>query len=194
MKELKSIVSPIIRIGLLFMIICGLIYPLVSTVIAQTLMEEKADGSLLYNQKDEVVGSSLIGQKMTDPKYFQGRVSSIEYNGNGSGSNNYAPSNPDYRKRIEASIAQWKQDNPTVPVKDVPIDLLTNSASGLDPHISPEAAYVQVDRIAAKGGLANEELKDLIKKHTEGRDLGLFGQERVNVLELNIGLQELYEK
>ncbi|MEH6944554.1 potassium-transporting ATPase subunit KdpC [Bacillus sp. JJ722] len=193
MKELRSIISPVIRISLVFMLICGLIYPLISTGIAQAFMEKKADGSLIYNDKHEVIGSELIGQNFKDPKYFHGRISSIENNANGSGSNNYAPSNEDLHKRIEESITKWEQENPTVPIEEVPVDLLTNSGSGLDPHISPKAAYVQVDRIAEKGGISKEQLKSLIEKHTEGRELGLFGQEKVNVLQLNVSLQKLYE-
>ncbi|WP_042352471.1 potassium-transporting ATPase subunit KdpC [Bacillus massiliigorillae] len=193
MKELKSIVSPVIRISLVFMLICGLIYPLVSTGVAQAFMQKKADGSLVYNAHHEVIGSELIGQNFSDPKYFHGRISSIENNANGSGSNNYAPSNKDYHKRLEESIVNWKKENPTIPIEEVPIDLLTNSGSGLDPHISPKAAYVQVDRIAEKGGISKEKLKSLIKEHTEGKALGLFGQEKINVLELNISLQKLYE-
>lgn len=193
MKEFRSVAGPIIRICLVFMVLCGLIYPLASTGIAQAFMSDKADGSLLYNEENELVGSELIGQNFKDPKFFHGRISSIDYNGVGSGSMNYAPSNKDLHKRIEESIVKWEKENPSVPIEEVPSDLLTNSGSGLDPHISPESAYVQVDRIAAKGGLSKEELKSLIKKHTEGRELGLWGQEKVNVLKLNLELEKLYK-
>ncbi|MBE7126420.1 K(+)-transporting ATPase subunit C [Bacillus mycoides] len=191
MAEKQSILSPIIRITFTFLVLCGLVYPLIVTGIAQAVMKDNADGSLIYNEKDEVVGSKLIGQNFTDPRYFHGRVSSIEYKAEASGSNNYAPSNPDLAKRVEKSIAEWKEQNPTIPVTEVPIDLVTNSGSGLDPDISPKAASVQVDRISKLTNIPKEKLDQLIKDQTEGAALGLFGEDRVNVLKLNLELQKL---
>jgi len=191
MAKKQSILSPIIRITFTFLVLCGLVYPLIITGIAQAVMKDNADGSLIYNDKDEVVGSKLIGQNFTDPRYFHGRVSSIEYKAEASGSNNYAPSNPDLAKRVEKSIAEWKEQNPTVPVTEVPIDLVTNSGSGLDPDISPKAASVQVDRISKLTNIPKENLDQLIKDQTEGAALGLFGEDRVNVLKLNLELQKL---
>ena len=101
MEKKQSILSPIIRITFTFLVLCGLVYPLIVTGIAQAVMKDNADGSLIYNDKNEVIGSKLIGQNFTDPRYFQGRVSSIEYKAEASGSNNYAPSNPDLEKRVE---------------------------------------------------------------------------------------------
>ncbi|MEK4911140.1 MULTISPECIES: K(+)-transporting ATPase subunit C [Bacillus] len=191
MAKKQSILSPIIRITFTFLVLCGLVYPLIVTGIAQAVMKDNADGSLIYNDKDEVVGSNLIGQNFTDPRYFHGRVSSIEYKAEASGSNNYAPSNPDLAKRVEKSIAEWKEQNPTIPVTEVPIDLVTNSGSGLDPDISPKAASVQVDRISKLTNIPKEKLDQLIKDQTEGAALGLFGEDRVNVLKLNLELQKL---
>ncbi|ARJ20481.1 K(+)-transporting ATPase subunit C [Bacillus mycoides] len=191
MAKKQSILSPIIRITFTFLVLCGLVYPLIVTGIAQAVMKDNADGSLIYNDKDEVVGSKLIGQNFTDPRYFHGRVSSIEYKAEASGSNNYAPSNPDLAKRVEKSIAEWKEQNPTIPVTEVPIDLVTNSGSGLDPDISPKAASVQVDRISKLTNIPKEKLDQLIKDQTEGAALGLFGEDRVNVLKLNLELQKL---
>ncbi|MEC5238781.1 K(+)-transporting ATPase subunit C [Bacillus sp. FSL R9-9530] len=191
MAEKQSILSPIIRITFTFLVLCGLVYPLIVTGIAQAVMKDNADGSLIYNEKDEVVGSKLIGQNFTDPRYFHGRVSSIEYKAEASGSNNYAPSNPDLAKRVEKSIAEWKEQNRAVPVTEVPIDLVTNSGSGLDPDISPKAASVQVDRISKLTNIPKEKLDQLIKDQTEGAALGLFGEDRVNVLKLNLELQKL---
>lgn len=191
MAEKQSILSPIIRITFTFLVLCGLVYPLIVTGIAQAVMKDNADGSLIYNDKDEVIGSKLIGQNFTDPRYFHGRVSSIEYKAEASGSNNYAPSNPDLEKRVEKSITDWKEKNPTVPVTEVPIDLVTNSGSGLDPDISPKAASVQVDRISKLTNIPKEKLDQLIKDQTEGAALGLFGEDRVNVLKLNLELQKL---
>ncbi|MBW3490709.1 MULTISPECIES: K(+)-transporting ATPase subunit C [Bacillus] len=191
MAEKQSILSPIIRITFTFLVLCGLVYPLIVTGIAQAVMKDNADGSLIYNDKDEVVGSKLIGQNFTDPRYFHGRVSSIEYKAEASGSNNYAPSDPDLAKRVEKSIEDWKKQNRAVPVTEVPIDLVTNSGSGLDPDISPKAASVQVDRISKLTNIPKEKLNQLIKDQTEGAALGLFGEDRVNVLKLNLELQKL---
>lgn len=180
-----------LRASLVFIVLCGILYPLVTTGAAQLLMPEQANGSLVKDSEGKVVGSALIGQNFTDPKYFQGRVSSIEYNGAGSGSNNYAPSNPDLMKRTKASIEDWKLNNPDVPVGELPIDLITNSGSGLDPHITPQSAKVQIPRISKLTGVSEGELIKLVKEHTENRDLGVFGEPRVNVLKLNLALREL---
>ncbi|AAT62491.1 MULTISPECIES: K(+)-transporting ATPase subunit C [Bacillus] len=191
MAKKQNILSPIIRITFTFLVLCGLVYPLIVTGIAQAVMKDNADGSLIYNDKNEVIGSTLIGQNFTDPRYFHGRVSSIEYKAEASGSNNYAPSNPDLEKRVEKSIEEWKKQNPSVPVTEVPIDLVTNSGSGLDPDISPKAASVQVERISKLTNIPKETLDQLIKDQTEGAALGLFGETRVNVLKLNLELQKI---
>ncbi|MBY0599751.1 K(+)-transporting ATPase subunit C [Bacillus bingmayongensis] len=191
MSKKQNILSPVIRVTFTFLVLCGLLYPLLVTGIAQAVMKDNADGSLIYNEKNEVIGSKLIGQNFKDPRYFHGRVSSIEYKAEASGSNNYAPSNPDLVKRVEESVANWKDKNPAVPVTEVPMDLVTNSGSGLDPDISPEAAYVQVDRISKLTNIPKEKLNQLIKSQTEGAALGLFGEDRVNVLKLNLELQKI---
>ncbi|WP_242222755.1 K(+)-transporting ATPase subunit C [Bacillus cereus group sp. BfR-BA-01380] len=191
MFEKQKILSPVIRVTFTFLVICGLIYPLLVTGVAQAFMKDNADGSLIYNDKNEVIGSKLIGQNFTDPRYFHGRVSSIEYKAEASGSNNYAPSNPDLVKRVEESVENWKKENGAVPVTEVPMDLVTNSGSGLDPDISPQAAYVQVDRISKITNIPKEKINKLIESQTEGQALGLFGEDRVNVLKLNIELQKM---
>lgn len=180
-----------LRASLVFIVLCGILYPLITTGAAQLLMPEQANGSLIKDSEGKVVGSALIGQNFTDPKYFQGRVSSIEYNGAGSGSNNYAPSNLDLMERTKASIEDWKLNNPDVPVGELPIDLITNSGSGLDPHITPQSAKVQIPRISKLTGVSEGELIKLVKEHTESRDLGVFGEPRINVLKLNLALREL---
>ncbi|CAH1191774.1 Potassium-transporting ATPase KdpC subunit [Paenibacillus auburnensis] len=184
----------IVRLSAVLIILCGIVYPLASTALAQVFMPSQANGSLLKNSRGEVVGSELIGQSFTDPSLFQGRVSSINYKAEASGSNNYGPSNPDMLQRISDSIAQWKKDNPEVPISQLPVDLITNSGSGLDPHISPAAARVQIPRISNLTGIPADQLEELVVKTTEGRDLGLFGEERVNVLKLNLALSELSKK
>ncbi len=186
-----SYVGIALRMSLAFILLCGIIYPLACTGLAQLLMPRNANGSLIENDAGQVVGSELIGQPFADPKFFQGRVSSIEYNAAASGSNNYAPSNPALLDRLRASIEQWKTDNPEVPISKLPIALITNSGSGLDPHITPESAEVQVPRISKLTGVAPDVLRKLIEKHTDGRDLGVFGELRVNVLLLNLDLHSL---
>ncbi|MCG7318874.1 MULTISPECIES: potassium-transporting ATPase subunit KdpC [Brevibacillus] len=180
-----------IRVSLVLLLICGVIYPLLMTGIAQALMPAQADGSLITDATGKVVGSKLIGQTFTNPKYFSGRVSSIEYNAAGSGSNNYAPSNPELVERTKKDVTAFLAANPTIEQVAIPADLVTNSASGLDPHITPEAARVQVPRIAALRNLTTDQLNQLISKHTEDRSLGLFGEKRVNVLELNMALDQV---
>ncbi|MDQ0195282.1 potassium-transporting ATPase subunit KdpC [Paenibacillus wynnii] len=182
------------RLSLVFIVLCGIIYPLASTAIAQVVMPSQANGSLLKNDAGVVIGSELIGQNFTDPALFHSRVSSIDYKAEASGSNNYGPSNPDMQQRTKDFITQWQLDNPEVPLNKLPVDLITNSGSGLDPHISPVAAMVQVPRISSLTGIPANELEDLVGKYTEGRDLGLFGEERVNVLKLNMALSEIPAK
>lgn len=184
----------VLRIGVVFIVLCGIVYPLVCTGLAQVLMPGNANGSLVKNASGEVVGSELIGQKFADPKWFQGRVSSIDYKAEASGTNNYAPSNPELIKRTQASIDDWKANNPDVPISKLPIDLITNSASGLDPHISPESAKAQVPRISKLTGVPLDQLNKLVDTHTQGRDWGLFGEPRVNVLKLNMDLETLTKK
>lgn len=180
-----------LRISLLFMVVCGLLYNLAVTGIAQAIMPDKANGTLLYDANDKVVGSALIGQNFPDPSLFQSRVSSIGYNAAGSGSTNYAPSNPDMLVRTEEAIRAWGEQNPDVPVRELPIDLITNSGSGLDPHISPEAARVQIPRISLLTGIGQETLAELVERHTSGRALGFLGEPVVHVLKLNLDVIEL---
>lgn len=184
----------IVRLSLVFIVLCGVVYPLATTAIAQVLMPSQANGSLLKNEAGVVVGSELIGQNFMDPALFHGRVSSIEYKAEASGSNNYGPSNTDMLQRTQDFITQWQLDNPDVALDKLPVDLVTNSGSGLDPHITPASAIVQIPRISNLTGIPAAQLEELVNKHTEGRDLGLFGEERVNVLKLNMELLKLSSK
>ena len=186
-----KLIKASLRISLVLMLLCGLLYNLAVTGIAQTIMPEKANGSLLYDSENNVIGSALIGQYFSDPAMFQSRVSSIGYNAAGSGSGNYAPSNPDMLSRTQEAIKAWEEQNPDVPVRELPIDLVTNSGSGLDPHISPEAAIAQIPRISRLTGLAKEKLRELVDRHTTGRALGFLGEPAVHVLKLNLDLLEL---
>ncbi|MCK1993829.1 potassium-transporting ATPase subunit KdpC [Peribacillus muralis] len=180
-----------IRLSLVLLVLCGIAYPLLMTGVAQVIMPEKADGSLIKTESGKIIGSELIGQSFKDPAYFHGRVSSIEYDAAGSGSPNYAPSNQDMVKRTEKDLTTFLKENPTVKQEEIPADLLTNSGSGLDPNISPEGAEVQVSRIALERGVSQKRIYNLVEKHTESRSLGLFGEPKVNVLKLNMALDQL---
>ncbi|MGN7471014.1 potassium-transporting ATPase subunit KdpC [Brevibacillus sp. SAFN-007a] len=180
-----------LRLSLVLLLVCGLAYPLAMTAIAQVVMPAKANGSLIADANGTVIGSELIGQTFTDPKYFWGRISSIDNHAVGSGSNNYAPSHPALIERVQTDIAAFLAANPGVRQEDIPADLLTNSGSGLDPHISPQAAAIQVQRVAKARQLDPAKVQALVAAHTEGRSLGVFGEPRVNVLKLNIALDQL---
>jgi K+-transporting ATPase ATPase C chain len=186
-----SYVAIAIRASIVFIILCGIIYPLACTGLAQLLMPHNANGSIIKDSAGNAIGSELIGQKFANPKYFQGRVSSIDYKAEASGSNNYAPSNPAMLQRTQDSIEAWKKENPDVPISKLPIALITNSGSGLDPHITPQSAEVQIPRISKLTGVSADQLQQLVDKHTAGRDLGVFGEPRVNVLMLNMDLQTI---
>lgn len=188
-----KILNVTIRSSLLLMALV-IVYQLAVTGVAQVLAPGKADGSLLYNSNHETIGSALIGQTFASPQYFQGRVSSIDYNAASSGTPNYAPSNPDMIRRTADTISQWKNGNPQVPASELPLDLVTNSGSGLDPHISPKAAQVQIPRISAITGVSAARLEALVDEYTQEPDWGIFGEERVNVLQLNIALSQLTVK
>jgi K+-transporting ATPase ATPase C chain len=180
-----------IRLCLVIFVFCGLAYPFVMTGLAQVLMPDRANGSLVRNADGIVVGSSLIGQSFRSPRYFNGRVSSINYDASASGSNNYAPSNEDMLQRVKSDIAAFLQANPGVKQEDIPTDLLTNSASGLDPDISPQAARIQVPRVARERGIDPARLYALVGEHTQPRLWGIFGEARVNVLALNLALDQV---
>lgn len=170
-------------------ILLGLVYPLVVTGLAQVLFRDKANGQIVY-QQGRAVGSRLIGQPFTGPRYFHSRPSAAGngYDAANSGGSQLGPTNQKLIDRISADVATARLENPGRPV---PIDLVTTSASGLDPHISPEAAEFQVARVARERGLPEEAVGDLVRKHTQGRYLGLFGEPRVNVLALNLALDEI---
>lgn len=180
-----------IRLVLVLLIICGMAYPLLMTGLAQLMMPEKAEGSLIKNDSGEIIGSEMIGQSFKEPRYFQGRVSSIEYDAAGSGTPNFSSSNEEFINRTKNDISKFLKENPTVDKADIPSDLMTNSGSGLDPNISPNGAKVQVSRIAHERGLSEKKVYLLVEKHTSSRSLGIFGEPRINVLELNMALDEL---
>ena len=173
-------------------ILLGVIYPLVVTAIAQVLFKDKANGQIRYRD-GEAIGSRIIAQPFTSPKYFHPRPSNAGngYDAANSGGTNYGPTNQKLIERVRADAASLHQENPNQPI---PVDLLTTSASGLDPEISPAAAEFQIPRVARERGIAEDALRDLVQKHTYQRDLGLLGEPRVNVLELNLDLDEQTRK
>jgi K+-transporting ATPase ATPase C chain len=169
-------------------ILLGIIYPLMVTVLAQVLFHDKANGQLIV-QNGKIVGSRIIGQPFASDRYFHSRPSNAGngYDAANSGASNLGPTNHALIDRVNASVAQYKTDSPNLPV---PIDLVTTSGSGLDPHITPAAAEFQVARVAKARGMSEAQIRSFIIKHTEGRQLGFLGEARVNVLELNLALDE----
>ncbi|MCX7425353.1 MAG: potassium-transporting ATPase subunit KdpC [Planctomycetia bacterium] len=172
-----------------FSLLTGILYPLVITGIAQAVFPKQANGSLIYRD-GKPVASSLLGQPFTDPKYFWGRPSAtspMPYNAESSGGSNLGPTNADLMKAVGQRIAALRTADPGNDAP-IPVDLVTSSASGLDPQISPAAAEYQVGRVAKARGLDAEIVRQLVARHTEGRTLGLLGEPRVNVVELNLDL------
>jgi K+-transporting ATPase ATPase C chain len=172
-----------IRALVVFTVITGVAYPLLVTGIAQVAFPHQANGSLIL-EKEKVVGSRLIGQPFSDPKYFWSRASAtspMPYNGASSSGSNLGPTNPALRDAISERISKLEK-------RPVPVDLVTASGSGLDPHISPAAAEYQIARISKARNIPEERLRELVQEHTEGRQLGVLGEPRVNVLQLNLAL------
>ena len=194
MKELR----PAIVLTAAFTVLCGLAYPLAMTGIAQAVFPYQANGSLI--EKDgNVIGSALIGQNFTQDKYFHGRLSATTdtdpndptktvpspYNAAASVATNLGPTSKALVDRVTGDAAKLAAENPKAPV---PVDLVTTSGSGLDPDVTPAGAYFQVPRVAKARGVSEDKLRALIVQHTTGRFLGIFGEPRVNVLQLNLAL------
>ena len=168
-------------------ILFGLAYPLVITGLAQVIFPENANGQLIRAADGTVIGSRLLGQPFVSPGYFRSRPSAANYDAAASSGSNLGPTNQKLIDRVKEDVAKLQTENPGKPV---PVDLVTTSASGLDPHISPAAAEFQVPRVARERGVSEAELRQLVNEHTEGRQFGLLGEPRVNVLELNLALDE----
>jgi K+-transporting ATPase ATPase C chain len=194
LKEIR----PAIVLVVALTIITGLVYPLVMTGIAGVVFPYQAQGSMI-EQDGKVIGSALIGQEFTSDKYFHGRPSATvapdpndstktvpaPYNAANSGGSNLGPTNKALIERVQGDVDKLKQENPSAAV---PIDLVTTSGGGLDPHISPAAAFFQVPRVAKARNLPEDRVRQLVEQHIEGRTLGLLGEPRVNVMALNLAL------
>jgi K+-transporting ATPase ATPase C chain len=177
---------------LLFTLLTGIIYPLAVTGLAQAVFPHQANGSILV-ENGKPAGSSLLGQQFEDPKYFWGRLSATTpypYNASSSSGSNLGPNNPDLLKAVQARIQALHVADPSN-LEKIPVDLVTASASGLDPHISLAAAAYQVRRVAKIRGIDETSVKTLVEYHSHGRWLGIFGEPVVNVLELNFALNDL---
>ncbi|VVD91654.1 potassium-transporting ATPase subunit KdpC [Pandoraea cepalis] len=189
---MKSLLRPMLSLFVVLSVITGLVYPLVVTGIGRAAFSREAAGSLIYKD-GRAVGSSLIGQHFDEPKYFWGRLSAtapMPNNGVSSGGSNFGPLNPALADVVKARIAALRAADPSATLP-VPVDLVTASASGLDPAISPAAAEYQVTRVAKARGLAPDAVRALVARYTQGRQWGIFGEPRVNVLALNLALDAL---
>ena len=188
---MKTLLRPAFSLFVTMILLTGLVYPLLVTGMARWIFPEQAAGSLIKHD-GQWVGSHLIGQNFSDPKYFWGRPSAttpMPYNAAASGGSNLGPLNPALVEAVTARMAALQAVDPANRAP-VPVDLVTASGSGLDPHISPAAAAYQIDRVARLRGLTSGQLRALVDQYTEGRQWGIFGEARVNVLELNLALDQ----
>lgn len=186
---MKKYLAPSIKLTLVMIIICAVIYPLFIALVAKAAPGGGKGETVTVDGK--IVGYANIGQKFTDDKYFSSRPSAVDYNAAGSAGSNKGPSNPDYLKQVQDRIDTFLVHNPGVKKENIPAELVTASGSGLDPDLSPAAAKVQAKRIAAVRKLNEEVVLALIDKQTEKPLLGMFGPSKVNVLKLNIELDKL---
>jgi potassium-transporting ATPase KdpC subunit len=180
-----------VRVTLVFAILTGVAYPLLVTGLARAIFPHQSDGSLIQ-AGGKTIGSELIGQKFSRPEYFQGRPSAAGndgYDGLASGGSNLGPTNQHLVDRVQGDVKKFRDANPGA-AGALPADLLTASGSGLDPDISPASAEVQIPRVAAARGMTTAALRELVASHSEGRQFGILGEPRVNVLKLNLALDQ----
>jgi potassium-transporting ATPase KdpC subunit len=189
-NNMRAQIKPALVVLALLTVITGVVYPLMITIIAQVAFPAQANGSLIVKD-GKAIGSELIGQPFDDPKYFWGRLSAtapFPYNAASSSGSNLGPTNPALIDEVQARIKAVRAAD-LANTQPIPVDLVTSSGSGLDPHISPAAAEYQAVRVARARGLGAAVVQRLIAQHTQGRDLGVLGEPRVNVLELNLALE-----
>ena len=197
---LNKYIRPAVVLTLILTIVTGFIYPGIVTGIAQLIFPYQANGSLVKNSSGQVIGSDLIGQYWTLPQYFHGRPSATvnpstgtpePYAADNSTASNLGPTSATLVQDVQQRVAALRKENPNAPAGPVPVDLVTTSASGLDPDISIAGALYQVPRIAAARGLSQDQVTQVITSHETGRFLGIFGESYVNVLDLNLALDAL---
>ncbi len=189
---MKTLIRPAVTLFILLSLITGLLYPLLVTGVGQLLFPAQAAGSLI-ERDGNLIGSRLIGQNFTDPKYFWGRPSATgpyPYNAAASGGSNLGPLNPALTESVKSRVQALRATDPAN-TRPVPVELVTASGSGLDPHISPAAAEYQVARIARIRGVSPTVVRDAVAQQTQGRQWGILGEARINVLELNLALDRL---
>lgn len=206
MKNFGKYIKRAIVITVALFVICGVAYPFLLTGIGQVVFPKQANGSIV-KAEGEAVGSEVVGQKFEGDKYFYGRVSVVDYNtyteeekengdytGVASGSYNYSATNEDLKKRVEEDVKAFKERYKKATGEEfkgeIPADMLTASGSGLDPHISPESAKIQLPIVAASSGLSEKEVEEIVEKNTTHKLFGIFGEETVNVLQCNIDIAE----
>lgn len=187
----KNLITSILM-TLVTTLLFGVAFPLIVTGLAQILFPKQANGQLV-SHNGRVIGSRLIGQSFSSPGYFHSRPSNAGtgYDAGNSGGSNLGPTNQSLIARVQSDADRLQAENPSAPI---PMDLLTSSASGLDPHISPDAAEFQVPRIAKERGASEDAIRQVIRQHTQSRQFGVLGEPRVNVLELNLALDEILPK
>lgn len=196
MKDIKKVFGKTTLLFFIMMLLCGLVYTLVMTGISQLFFKDKANGSIIEVNGIKY-GSELLGQKFTDPAHLWGRIMFVDVatytdeEGNPllyAGASNKSPASEEYAQQIVQRVAMIKEANPNADMEAIPVELVTGSGSGLDPHISPAAAEYQVPRIAEAKGMPEEEVRAVIDKYTKGKFLGILGEKTVNVLEVNLAL------
>ncbi len=189
-EKMLDHVVPAVRVTVVTLVLTGLLYPLVMTGVAKVLFPRRAEGSFVTDEAGKLVGSELLAQGFANPGYFQPRPSAAGekgYDPLASGGSNLGPTSKKLRDGAAAALEKLQKENPDAP-RPVPVELVTASGSGLDPHLSPAAALWQIPRVAKARGVAPERVRSLVEGSTEGRDLGILGEPRVNVLQLNLAL------
>ena len=188
-SETQSLLRPSIGLILVGFLIAGVLYSTASVSIAQLIFPKQANGSVI-ELNGKIIGSSLVGQNFVSEQYFHGRPSAVSYNVDGMAGSNLAISNPDLQKQIKERTAQFAQNN-QMTEQQVPNEMVTASGSGIDPDISPESALLQVKRVAQQRHLPEQQVRDLVQQQIQAEQFGIYGQARVNVLQLNLALDQL---